>query len=477
MRKSSRAVNSGLMLMGQFIGKGSLFVSMMLLARYLSDSDFGALLFSIVLGQMYLFFSDMGVSLVLNMRSSVNPADTSDLLSTSVTLRLILSLLGFPLLILAGYFMNMSSERMLVLGIIGISVFFESFAEMFYSIFRAREKMLYESISRIIMGLICLIAVIFLIRSGMGLVAIASAYIARTLVAAATATYFAGKMGFSLRPAFSSGKLRELFIASLPLGIMCVVSVIHQRADNVLIRQMIGENGVAAWQECLKVIEIMLLLVVPTLLPGALFPSLCRAFRDGGYRQQTGSMARIFTGFAVILSLAVLSTGSRFLRYVWGSGYLRDISSSDIQSCLYLCLGGLGLVYIMNILITGLLAINRVRIVIPVTTAALMVVIVGNLLLMPVIGLPSAGVFYLAGNLLIAVSYYVFLKWKGYSLPVWKEASITILAALPAFAIIPLIRSLPFIPALIIPVLIFIPVWWLTGGGTAIREVFPHRTD
>jgi hypothetical protein len=64
IKKSSKAANSAFMLAGQFIGKGSLFVSVMLLSRYLSDSDFGGLLFSIVLGQVYFFLSDMGVSLV-----------------------------------------------------------------------------------------------------------------------------------------------------------------------------------------------------------------------------------------------------------------------------------------------------------------------------------------------------------------------------------------------------------------------------
>ena len=258
---------------------------------------------------------------------------------------------------------------------------------------------------------------------------------------------------------------------------MGIVTIVHQRVDNILIRQMLGENAVAAWQECLKIVELMLLLVVPTLLPGALFPSLCRSFRDGGYQQQTGNMARIFTGLAVLLALSVLSTGDRFLRFIWGSEYLRNINSSELLLSLYLCITGLAIVYLMNILITSLLAVNKIKIVIPVTTTALILVIGGNLLLMPVIGLPSAGIFYVAGNLLIVVSYWVFLKWKGYSLPIWREAFISIFVSLPAFVLIPLINNLPFLPALLIPPLIYLPIWWFFGGGKAIRELFPHSID
>lgn len=464
------------MLTGQFIGKGSLFVSVMFLSRYLSDGDFGSLLFSIVLGQIYLILSDMGVSLVLNRRSSLRPADTQEMLSTSITIRIILSLLGFPLMILAGFLLNMSSERVLVLGIIGLSVFFESYAEMIYSVFRAREKMVYESISRIVKGITGLIAILLIIQFDWGLIAIAFAYVIRTIAAVVTAMTGLRGIGYSIRPSTDKERLKELLIASLPLGIMGLVTVIHQKADNILIRQMLGENAVAAWQECLKIVELMLLLVVPTLLPGALFPSLCRAFRDGRYQQQVGHMTRIFTGFAVVLSLSVLSTGERFLRFVWGSDYLRDISSSDLQICLYLCLAGLAIVYLMNILLASLLAVNKIRIVIPVTTAAMILVIGGNLLVMPVIGLLSAGVFFVAGNLLILVSYWAFLRWRGYRLPIWREALISILASLPAIAVIPFSRGLDFLPALLLPAAIYIPIWWFSGGGKAIRDIFPRRT-
>ncbi len=475
--RSSKAANTGFMLVGQFIGKGSLFVSIMFLSRYLSDWDFGGLLFVIVLGQIYLGLSDMGVSLILNMRSSVRPADTQELLSESLSLRIILSFLGLPLLLLAGLLLNMAPGRMLVLGIIVVSVFFESFAEMFYSVFRAREKMIYESICRILMGITGLGAVLLLIQFKMDLTAIASAYVIRAFAAAIAAVVFLRKIGFSLKPSIDKKKLKDLFVTALPLGIMGLVTVIHLRADNILIMQILGENAVAAWQECLRIIEIMLLLVVPTLLPGALFPSLCRAFRDGGYKQQTGNMARIFTGLALIPSVAILSAGDRFLRFVWGNEYLRGIDASELQLCLYLCLAGLAVMYLMIIALSSLMAVNRIRIVVPVTTAALILVVVGNLLLMPVLGLPAAGILFVSGNLLILVSYWVFLKWRGYSVPIWREAFISILASVPAFAVIPLTRRLPFIPALLIPALIFVPVWWFSGGGKAIHEVFPRKPD
>ncbi|MCK5116743.1 MAG: oligosaccharide flippase family protein [Candidatus Aegiribacteria sp.] len=477
VQRSSKAANTGFMLVGQFIGKGSLFVSIMFLSRYLSDWDFGGLLFVIVLGQIYLGLSDIGVSLILNMRSSVRPADTQQLLSASLTLRIILSFLGLPLLMLAGILLNMTPDRMLVLGIIGVSVFFESFAELFYSVFRAREKMVYESICRILMGITGLGAVLLLIQFKMDLTSIASAYVARACAAAIAAVVFLRRIGFSLMPSLDKEKLKDLFITALPLGIMGLVTVVHMRADNILIRQILGENAVAAWQECLRIIEVMLLLVSPTLLPGALFPSLCRAFRDGKYKRQTGHMARIFTGLALVPFLAILSSGDRFLRIVWGSEYLRGIDASELQLSLYLCLAGLAIMYLMIIVLSSLMAVNRIRIVVPVTAAALILVVVGNLLLMPVLGLPSAGVFFVAGNLLILVSYWVFLKWKGYSVPIWREAFISILASVPAFAVIPLTRRLPFLPALLIPALIFVPVWWFSGGAKAIHEVFPRKPE
>lgn len=473
MRSSSRAANSFFMIAGQFIGKGSLFVSVMLLSRYLSDSDFGALLFAIVLGQIYFILSDMGVSLVLNLRISMRPGNTQELLSTSMTIKLMLAILGLPLLVGAGLLMGMTGDRLLVQAVIGASVFFESFAEMYYSVFRAREMMLNEGISRTSKGLTGLGLIILATGLGADLVMVSLTYLARTLVAVTVAYWRLRRLGYTSRPDPDRSRMRELLLASLPLGIMGLVTVIHLRADTIVVRQMLGENAVAAWQQCLRITELMLLLVVPTLLPGALFPALCRSFRDGGYERETGDMARVFTAFAAALALGVASTGGRFLRFVWGGDYLRSFSPSELQFCLYFSIAGLGVMYLLNILVSSLMAVNKVRIVVPVTLSALVLVVAGNLLLIPVIGLPSAGVFFLAGNLLVTGCYWFFLRWRGFRLPVWKGSGMTLLVSMPFFALVPLTGRLPFIPALLVPAAAFVLTWWLTGGGDAVKRIFP----
>lgn len=475
--RASKAHNSFFMLAGQFAGKGTLFLSVMILSRYLTDVDFGAILFSIVLGQVYLLFSDMGVALIINMRSSVRPSESQTLLASSLTLRAILAILGLPLLILSGVLLGMSHDRLILLAIIGLSVVFESFSELFYSIFRSREKMLYESISRIVMGFTGLSAVFILTNLGAGLIVIALSYVLRTVAAVALSAFFIIREGFAVRFSRDAGTLRKLLIASLPLGVMGILVVAHQRADNIIIRQMLGENAVAAWQQCLRIVEILILLVVPTLLPGALFPSLCRAFRNGQYSRQTGDMARVFTMMALVPAMMIVSTGGRTLRYIWGPGYLRGIGQADLQLCLYLSLAGLLVVYLMNIMIDSLLAVNKIRVVVPVTFSALLLVIAGNIVLIPGLGLPSAGILFVAGNLLILLSYWVFLRWRGYSLPIWRETFLSILAAVPAAAVLPLSSRLPFLAALLLPVAVYIPVWWFTGGRRAVARLFPLAVE
>lgn len=475
-RSVSKGGNSALMLAGQFVGKGSLFVSVMLLSRYLADAEFGGFLFAIVLGQVYLFMSDMGVSLVLNRRASTNPKDTQELFSTSISLRIILSLAGLPLVMLAGSILDMDSARLAVLGIIGVSVFFDSWSEMVYSVFRAGEIMVYESVSRIIRGISGLLLVVLAIRYQAGLTAIAGVYAVRSAAGLAAAAWGAKRLKLVLKPCWKFDKVKEMLIASLPLGIMGLVTILHQRVDNVIVRQLLGENAVAAWQECMKVVELMVLLVAPTLLPGALFPSLCRAFRNRNFTRQTADMARVFTAFSTALILAVASAGPRFLKALWGSGYLRQMDSGDLQLAFYLSLAGLAAVYIMHITLASLLAINRVKIVVPVTIAALVIVVAGNLLLMPVIGLPSAGLFFFSGNLLIAASYWLFLRWRGYNLPVWREILISCAAGIPALAAVLLFAgNMSLVPAVLIPLAVYLPVWWFTGGGVAFRRLFPLK--
>ncbi len=477
MRGSSQAVNSGFMLMGQFVGKGFLFVSMMFLSRYLPDQEFGGLLFLIVLGQVYLFFSDMGVSLVLTSRSSLRPEDTQDLFSRSFSLRIIFAVLGFPLIILSGFLLGVPQDRLIILTVISLSVVFEAFAELLYAVFRSREKMVFESVSRMVKGLSGLICILLVIHFRMGLLVIAFAFVLRALLAVIFAFVSLRKINILVKPSLDTRKLMKLFLAALPIGIMGFVTILHLRADNVVIRQIMGESAVAAWQECLRLVELLILLVAPTLLPGALFPDLCRSFRDGVYREKVGSMARVFTGLAVAFTLPVWSTGTGFLRMVWGSKYLRGINPGDLQTCLYFALSGLLVVYLMHILLASLLAVNRVKIVIPVTGAALLMVVAGNWLLIPELGLISVGIMFLGGNLLIVLSYWVFLGKRGYHIRIWKPVFMSLLPAIPAVAAAFMISGSHTALRLLLPTMIYVPLWVITGGWHAVRTVFPSVSE
>ncbi|MEN8209799.1 MAG: oligosaccharide flippase family protein [Candidatus Fermentibacteria bacterium] len=477
MRRSSQAANSAFMLTGQFFGKGLLFVSMMLLSRHLPDKDFGSFLFLIVLGQVYLFVADMGVSLILNSRSSLRPEDTQDLFSSSFSLRIIFAASGFPLLILSGVLLGMTSDRLAVLAVIGLSVAFEAFAELFYSVFRSREKMEFESVSRILKGLSGLICILLAIHFNAGLLVIALTFVFRAFVAMIVAFVNLKKVNISAVPILDTSKLRELLLAALPLGIMGLVTILHLRADNVVIRQIMGESAVAAWQECLRLVELLILLVAPTLLPGALFPALCRSFRDGAYREKVESMARVFTCMAVAFTLPVWSTGTAFLRLVWGNDYLRGIDHGDIQLCLYFALSGLLIVYLMHILLASLLAVNRVKVVIPVTGAALLLVVVSNWLLLPELGITSAGMMFLAGNLFIVISYWIFLRKRGYHISIWKPVLLSLLPVVPAASAAFIISNSHMALRLLLPTAIYVPLWIVTGGWRAVRTVFPFISE
>ncbi len=461
------------MIAGQFFGKGSLFISVMLLSRYMSDDDFGALLFSVVLGQVLLYFSDMGVSLVVNRRASLVQKDSQELLSTAFSLRIVLGLSGWALLSASGYALGLRGERLGVLGIIGLSLVLESHAEMIYSVFRAGETMILEGLSRIAKGITGLALVLAAVKLEMGLSAIAWSYVIRTALALGIAVIGSGRIGISLRPLFNRSRMRELLVASLPLGIMGLLTVIQQRADTVVVRQMLGENAVAAWQECIRIVEMLLLMVVPTLLPGALFPSLCRSFSLGGYKRETADMARIFTGFAFAISLGIVSTGDRFLQLIWGASYLRGIDTGALQLCLYMSLAGLGIIYLANILLASLLALDRVKVVIPVSLGVLIIVILGNVLLIPAMGLAATGILFLSGNVIILVSYWTFLRWRGFSVPIWRETLISVTVGLPVLALTAVTRRTSFIPAFLIPAVSYFALWWVTGGGKALKRLFP----
>lgn len=465
-RSHSTARNSVSMLTGQLLSKGTLFVSLMILSRYLDDSHFGMLVFAVVLGQIIIFMADLGVSVISNRKFSLEITRMQELYSTSLGLRFITCITAWVLLALVSSAAGYGTEQTLMILLVGLGSSMEACTELQYSVFRAGERMIFEALTRMAGGIAALALVLLVVFADLGPLAASATYTIRALVMLATSFAFLGRFKIRIHPNFSGKRMAELLRESWPLGVMGLLFVAFQRLDNVFIRELSGVEAVGAYQESYRILETFVLLITPSLLPGALFPSLCRAFEAGReeVKSRMVSIAQLVTGIAGAVMIPMFAGGIEFFRLIWGHNFLRGLGPEEVGTTFILLLAAIPVVFWMNYLLASVIASGRQKVTLPVTSIALTISIVGNLLLIPQIGIRGAAVMVLSANFIMSMLYYMVLRRDG-PLPLLKHVWKPIVAALVSIPLIFLTADLPMTIRMVVPTAAYLILWLILGGA------------
>jgi len=457
--------NSLVMAGGQLLGKGAQFASLMILSRYLQDTQFGMLLFAVAFGQILLFMADLGVSIVSNRKFSLDAGHLQEIYSTALGLRVLTTATAWSLVVLVSIMAGYGSEQVMMIVLVGIGSAMEAAAELQFAVFRARERMIYEAVSRVAGGFTTLLLVLAVTALGMSATAAAAVYTMRAVVMLALSLGFLRHFSLRIRPGFSRRHMLRLLAESWPLGVMGLLFIAFQRLDNVIVRAIRGVEAVGAYQEPYRILESLTLLITPTLLPGALFPGLCRCFREGrkAVAGRMTEIASLVTGIAAAVTIPLAAGGMELLRTVWGDDFLRGLPLTELRLSLILLTAAIPAVFWMNFLVASVIAAGRQRMTVPVTSAALVVSIACNLMLVPKMGIAGASLTVLGVNLLMGLTYWLLLG-KSWTLPLWRGLARPLLPAIPAILLAFLVSEWSLLPRMAVPAILYLALWIPAGG-------------
>ena len=465
---AGRKANSAYMLLGQIFGKAGLFVSLMIYSRLLSDGAFGELLFAIAISVILFFLSDMGASL-LTTRRLLSGGNTSEILSSAFWLRAILSLGSMAILATFSKVLGYSSSQVQLLYLVFLGFVLDGFCETFYALFRAREKMMFEGLARVSQGVLAIVIALIIRRYDSGYLLIGFSYVFRSVPSLLICIIAAGRISGGLSIRFSESSVKKLFFSAIPLGLMGIILVAGQRLDNGFVKVLLSDSSVAAWQQCYRLFEPMVLLVAPTLLPGALFADLCKAEQVGWHQVviRIRWMTEVFIAAAFVIIIPLFFVGMNVLEVVWGSEFLRGQNYNDVQLALRLLLLCLPVTYMFHIYLAVVLAQHRQKIVLPVALGAFILQMAGLAIFLPGRGIHIAAVMQLVFILAVSISLGVN-AWKKYG--VTGFVSGVIRPSIAFVAVVPFFVLQPFSPIWnsLVSLFVFIFIWLITGGGRAV---------
>lgn len=378
-------------------------MSAMLLSRALDDKSFGAIALFMSIGQVFFFFVDSGYSIVLNRKLSLEPQALKQLLPPAMGTRLVLALFSLVTVTIAAAAFHMGMDRILVLGIILLAFSLEALAEVCFAVFRSMQRAGYESVSRILAGVIGLVFIATAVERAPGPGIASVSYLLRSALMAAACVLLLGRISGVRSPSFSVRPAVETLRENRYLWAMGMLMISATRLDSVVLRAFMSEEAVGAYQECYRIVDTLALIITPTLLPGSLFPALCRAFSAGEAeaRRILARIASLVTGLALVAAPPLMVAGSGFLRLVWGSGYLRGQVPEAFDTCFTVCILAVPAVFWMNFLLASLLAAGRQKAALRGAAIGMSVNLGANLLLVPRMGLAGSALAMLGTNVLM----------------------------------------------------------------------------
>ncbi len=370
-----------------------------LLARRLGVAGFGEYAFiatAILIGNsLTTFGSDMYLIREIAAKSGFSE------LPSALALQLVLSLVFIVLVyVIAPGLPNQTSESILALRVYSSALIPLAFFTVFTSALRGMQRMISYAWLNLIIPILQVVAISIFIRSGTSIVTLA--YL--LLIIQALGAVVGGIFCYAILPGFWTGlrfsldKTISLFIACLPIAMIAILGIIHQKLSLAMLSFLGTTSMVGLFSAAARVMEAMRMGHFAAFT--ALYPAMANAHQDNKPSHGTFRLSSLL--------LLVFSAGGSILIYLFakpvvdiffGSGYRLSVPVLKILSFTlipYTINAYLSLVF---------LATKKEKIVLRIYTVSLFILLISNLVLIPRTGQIGAGWAILIGEVAQAVLF------------------------------------------------------------------------
>jgi len=249
-----------------------------LVPRYLGPTAVGQLAIALALWAIVGVLMSFGMDVHLTKEIARNPNRVSELLITSILLRILFFGLGSVLV--AGYaFLNdYSTPVLILLVIVGISTLFTTIDMAFQSTLRGLEVMEYISIANIANKSVYCFGSILLMLLGFGLYPIA-ATLGLGMLTGVVIQFFALRRIHPIRfTTIDGAAMRPLLVHSFPYFMSMLTLVLYHQIDTLVIAAVATEEVIGWYDAATRLYAT--LMFVPVVFSTALFPLLSRSYVD-----------------------------------------------------------------------------------------------------------------------------------------------------------------------------------------------------
>ena len=201
--------------------------------------------------------------------------------------------------------------------------------------------------------------------------------------------------------------LKKILVAALPFALLVSFSTVYNRIDIVIITKLLGYAETGLYTAAYKVVDLTNFF--PAVVSHALYPVLAALMAKGALSEVRGTLEK-YMRFMVALALPMAMLGSLLskpLILILTSGDARFLPAAPVLSILVWAIAILFIYVTANSLVVSQLT----KWAVVVTGVNVAINIVGNLVLLPWIGIRGAAIMTVVSEGLQGIFYFYFI-WK-----------------------------------------------------------------
>ena len=412
------AKNTGVLLVSQIASFIIGFFYIMYTARYLGAAGFGILSFALAFTGIFGVFSDLGLQQLTVREVARDKALASKYLGNIAAIKIILVIITFGLIALFINLLGYPEQTIKVVYLVALSIIFNAFSGMFYSIFQAYEKMEYQSIGSILSSILMLSGALFAISQGFSVVGFATLYF---LVSAVILGYsFVVCVWKFVAPKieFDWGFLKPTIKEALPFGLAIVFMTIFYWVDTVMLSLMKGDAVVGWYNAAYRL--VLVLLFVPGTFIAAIYPIMSKFYTtsQNSLRLSFEKSFKYLTILGVPIGVGTTLLAQRIILLIFGTEYTNSIVALQI-------LVWSSVLIFMTVPFGNLFnSLNKQIIVTKVCGICVVFNVILNLILIPKYSLIGASITTVLTQLIGSILIFIWSLRIGYSIPAKELASI-----------------------------------------------------
>jgi len=383
------------------------FVVMLYAARLLSQEHFGKFSFALSFSLIAIVLADLGINTLLIREISRNKSLAGKYFTNAFFTKVALSFITYFIIVAVINILNYPQDTRNIVYIIWLFTILSTFTELFYSIFRAFEMMLYDALLKILRMVLLAISSLYVLFKGYGVFAFSYTFVVAEIIVVALASLIALNKFIKLKMDIDFSFVRSLIKKSIPFGLAFVFGMIYFFIGSVMLSKMKGDVEVAIYSVAYNL--ALAILFVPTVYTNSIYPVLSRYHKEGRVELKTlyeKSFKYLYIA-GLPFSVGVFLLADRIIYFFYGKTYSASIIALQVIS-LYLFIK-----FINFLLGTVLSSIDRQgkRMLGQGTTALLSILM--NLLLIPKMGYIGAAWSTFITEVLLFVIYYWYVS-KGW---------------------------------------------------------------